>query len=50
MAMIFVSHDLAAVGGIADEVAVMYGGRFVEQAPTGRVLPSAADALLAKRC
>ena len=33
MAMIFVSHDLAAVGGIADEVAVMYGGRFVEQAP-----------------
>jgi oligopeptide/dipeptide ABC transporter ATP-binding protein len=34
MAMIFISHDLAAVGGIADEVAVMYGGRFVEQAPT----------------
>ncbi len=33
MSMIFVSHDLAAVGGIADEVAVMYGGRFVEQAP-----------------
>ncbi len=33
MAMIFISHDLAAVGGIADEVAVMYGGRFVEQAP-----------------
>ncbi|ETR76198.1 peptide ABC transporter ATP-binding protein [Afipia sp. P52-10] len=34
MAMIFISHDLAAVGGIADEVVVMYGGRFVEQAPT----------------
>ena len=34
MAMIFISHDLGAVGGIADEVAVMYGGRFVEQAPT----------------
>lgn len=34
MSMIFISHDLAAVGGIADEVAVMYGGRFVEQAPT----------------
>jgi len=33
MSMIFISHDLAAVGGIADEVAVMYGGRFVEQAP-----------------
>jgi oligopeptide/dipeptide ABC transporter ATP-binding protein len=35
MAMIFISHDLAAVSGVADEVAVMYAGRFVEQAPVG---------------
>src|SRR5688500_924356 len=53
MAMIFVSHDLAAVGGIADEVAVMYGGRFVEQAPTDaffktRLMPY-SEALLKAR-
>jgi len=53
MAMIFISHDLAAVGGIADEVAVMYGGRFVEQAPTdaffaARRMPY-SDALLRAR-
>jgi peptide/nickel transport system ATP-binding protein len=33
MAMVFVSHDLGVVSGIADEVAVMYAGRIVEQAP-----------------
>src|SRR5436190_4863169 len=53
MAMIFISHDLAAVGGIADEVAVMYGGRFVEQAPTDqffktRLMPY-SEALLKAR-
>ncbi|MGH9032191.1 MAG: ABC transporter ATP-binding protein [Acidimicrobiia bacterium] len=34
MAMIFVSHDIAVVASLADEIAVMYGGRIVEQAPT----------------
>lgn len=53
MAMIFVSHDLAAVSGIADDVAVMYGGRFVEQAPakaffTSRRMPY-SEALLRAR-
>jgi peptide/nickel transport system ATP-binding protein len=33
MAMVFVTHDLAVVAQIADEVAVMYAGRVVECAP-----------------
>ncbi|MBE2997092.1 ABC transporter ATP-binding protein [Nocardiopsis sp. HNM0947] len=37
MAVVLISHDLAAVGGRADRVAVMYGGRLVESAPTSRV-------------
>ncbi|MGI5326940.1 ABC transporter ATP-binding protein [Actinomadura nitritigenes] len=35
MAMILVSHDMGVVAGRADEVAVMYAGRIVEQAATG---------------
>ena len=38
MAVIFVTHDLAVVAEIADEVAVMYGGRIVEYGPVGEVL------------
>jgi oligopeptide/dipeptide ABC transporter ATP-binding protein len=34
MAMIFVSHDLGVVAGLADDIAVMYAGRIVERAPT----------------
>jgi oligopeptide/dipeptide ABC transporter ATP-binding protein len=37
MAMILVSHDMGVVAGRADEVAVMYAGRIVEQAPTGEL-------------
>ena len=33
MAMVFDSHGLAAVAGIANRVAVVYGGGIVEQAP-----------------
>jgi oligopeptide transport system ATP-binding protein len=32
-AVILVTHDLGVVAGIADKVAVMYGGRIVERAP-----------------
>jgi peptide/nickel transport system ATP-binding protein len=38
MAMIFVSHDIALVSNLADEIAVMYGGRIVERAPTDELL------------
>lgn len=34
---VYVSHDLAVVGEIADTVGVMYGGRLVELGPAARV-------------
>jgi oligopeptide/dipeptide ABC transporter ATP-binding protein len=37
MAMVFVTHDLAVVAQIADEVAVMYAGRVVERAPVAEL-------------
>jgi peptide/nickel transport system ATP-binding protein len=38
MAMLFVTHDLAAARLIADEIAVMYRGAIVEQGPAAVVL------------
>jgi peptide/nickel transport system ATP-binding protein len=38
MAMIFVTHDLSVAAEIADEVAVMYAGRFVETGPVAELL------------
>ena len=37
-AMIYVSHDLAVVGGLADRIAVMYGGWIVEEGPADQIL------------
>lgn len=38
MAMLFITHNLGVVAEIADDVAVMYGGRIVENGPTDVVL------------
>jgi peptide/nickel transport system ATP-binding protein len=37
-AMVFISHDLAVIGRLADRVAIMRDGRIVEQGPADRVL------------
>jgi oligopeptide/dipeptide ABC transporter ATP-binding protein len=37
-AMIMVTHDFGVVAGIADRVAVMYGGEIVESGPTNVIL------------
>jgi peptide/nickel transport system ATP-binding protein len=37
MAMMLVTHDLGVVAGRTDAIAVMYGGKIVEQAPTARL-------------
>jgi peptide/nickel transport system ATP-binding protein len=38
LSIIFVTHDIGAAVEVADRVAVMYGGRIVEQAPLGELL------------
>jgi len=41
LSYVFISHDLAVVQYICDEVAVMYLGEFVEKAPAGKLFSSA---------
>ena len=41
-AVIWITHDLSVVSGLADRIAVMYGGRIVEEGPTTAVLGSPA--------
>jgi oligopeptide/dipeptide ABC transporter ATP-binding protein len=40
MSMALITHDLGVVAGVADRVAVMYGGRIVELGPVREVLKS----------
>jgi peptide/nickel transport system ATP-binding protein len=40
MAVIIITHDLGVVAEIADEIAVMYAGRIVEQAATSQLFTS----------
>jgi oligopeptide/dipeptide ABC transporter ATP-binding protein len=41
-ALIFVSHDIAVVGQVCEEIAVMYTGRIVETGQVGEVLTAPA--------
>ena len=38
MAILYISHDLASVAGICDNVAILHEGAIVETGPTGQVL------------
>ncbi len=38
MAVIWITHDLGVIAGIADRVMVMYGGQVVEEAPVRELL------------
>ena len=40
MGMVFVTHDLGVAGEIADRIAVMYAGRFIEEGPVGDIIRS----------
>ena len=43
MAYLFITHDIATVRAIADEIAVMHRGRVVRQGPKAQVLSPPFD-------
>ena len=42
LAIVLITHDLGLIGGLADRVAVMYGGRVVELGPAANMLAAPA--------
>ena len=38
MGVIFVTHDLGVAAEVADRIAVMYAGRFIEEGPVGAII------------
>ncbi len=38
VALVFISHDLGSIAGVADRIAVMYKGQLVEIGPTREVI------------
>ncbi len=44
MAMIWITHDLGVVAGLADTIQVMYAGRIVERGPTREVFTDTRNA------
>jgi len=45
---LFITHDLAVVAEVADEVAVMYQGKIIEHGPVAQVLSRPAQAYTKK--
>jgi peptide/nickel transport system ATP-binding protein/oligopeptide transport system ATP-binding protein len=44
MAIVWITHDLGVVAGLADTIQVLYGGRVMERGPTGEVFQDTRSA------